>query len=206
LGLLAPTDSKPVVHHVVEDRAELEAESDRELVGEVGRAIEAPEEDVRREARDAGTGSRPLSVRQVGRVLDGVGADLGALIEVTHVELTADNVRSDARQSRDRNGEQVAWRLERGRYVVRVSAEVLHVDADGTDIEQFTLSGRGSGNFERGAYRGDVEELQLSRNELRYFDPDVLEEQRAQARRGALEELAENLAERVFAGVTRLVR
>ena len=48
---------------------------------------------VRREARDAASGGRPLNARQVSRVMDAVGSDLGALIEVTYVSMTDQNVR-----------------------------------------------------------------------------------------------------------------
>jgi hypothetical protein len=161
---------------------------------------------VRREARDAASGSRPLNARQVSRVLDEVGSELGALIEVTYATLSTQNVRSEQRRSRNRNGELVPWTLERGRYVIEVHAEVIIVDRDGDDMERFVRSGREGGGFERGVYDGTASELQLSRNEARYFDPDVLEEQRAEVRQSAVHELAESVAERLFSEVVGRVR
>jgi hypothetical protein len=161
---------------------------------------------VRREARDAASGSRPLNARQVSRVLDEVGSELGALIEVTYATLSTQNVRSEQRRSRNRNGELVPWTLERGRYVIEVHAEVIIVDRDGDEMERFVRSGREGGGFERGVYDGTASELQLSRNEARYFDPDVLEEQRAEVRQSAVHELAESVAERLFSEVVGRVR
>jgi hypothetical protein len=161
---------------------------------------------VRREARDAASGGRPLNARQVSRVLDAVGSDLGALIEVTYVSMTDQNVRSEQRRSRNRDGELVPWTLERGRYVLEVRAEVIVVDRDGDELERFVESGRETGGFERGVYGEDPRELQLSPNESRYFDPDLLEKQRAEVQQAALEELAEQLADRLFREVIDRVR
>ena len=161
---------------------------------------------VRREARDAASGGRPLNARQVSRVMDAVGSDLGALIEVTYVSMTDQNVRRTSAWARKRDGELVHWTLERGRYVLEVRAEVIVVDRDGDELERFVESGRETGGFERGVYGENPRELQLSSNESRYFDPDLLEKQRAEVQQAALEELAEQLADRLFREVIDRVR
>ncbi|NCG33284.1 MAG: hypothetical protein GWP44_10450 [Proteobacteria bacterium] len=161
---------------------------------------------VRGEARDAASGGRPLNARQVSRVMDAVGSDLGALIEVTYVSMTDQNVRRTSAWARKRDGELVPWTLERGRYVLEVRAEVIVVDRDGDELERFVESGRETGGFERGVYGENPRELQLSSNESRYFDPDLLEKQRAEVQQAALEELAEQLADRLFREVIDRVR
>ena len=104
------------------------------------------------------------------------------------------------------HGELVPWTLERGRYVLEVRAEVIVVDRDGDELERFVESGRETGGFERGVYGENPRELQLSSNESRYFDPDLLEKQRAEVQQAALEELAEQLADRLFREVIDRVR
>jgi len=161
---------------------------------------------VRREARDAASGSRPLNARQVERVLDEVGADLGALIEVQVVQLREDNLREETKPVRLRSGAADFFKLVRGRLAVDVTVEVVIVDGNGRELETFRVAARETGNFERGVYEGNAGELELSRNEARYFDRDLIDEQTKEVERAALAELAENVATKIFDEIVSRVR
>ncbi len=161
---------------------------------------------IRRAARDASRGSSRLSVRDLERVIGSVSADLGALIEFTLVQVQESDVESEQRSTRTNLGVRVSYTIVTGRVTYEAMVQVIIVDADGDELADFNVSARETGRFERGAYRGNPAELDLSRKEVRLFDADATAAQLASIERDMLTELAANVAERTFDRVLSRVR
>ena len=161
---------------------------------------------IRREVRNASRGGPPLSSRGVSRVLGSVAADFGALIEITALSIEERNVEREPREAPFRRGGVASYFRERGRLAYRATIEIIMVDADGDRLNSFTVSANASGRFERGVFRGNSADMDLSRNEARLFDPDVIAEQHAEVQQEMVAELAEDIANRTFTTVLRRVR
>ena len=161
---------------------------------------------IRRAARDASRGSSRLSARDLERVMGSVAADLGALIEFNFVQIQESNVEREQRSTRRNRGGTAGYTIVSGRITYQAMVQVILVDADGDQLADFNVSARETGRFERGEYRGNSGELDLSRNEARLFDADVIASQLAEIEREMLIELAANVAERTFDRVLSRVR
>ena len=161
---------------------------------------------VRRLVRDATRGGAPLSSRALTRVLGAVAADFGALVEVTSLDIEERDVEREPREVRSRRGGTASYFVEEGRLRYEAEVEVIVIDYNGNEVRDFRVSARGTGRFERGVFRGNPQELDLSRNEARLFDPDVLAAQHARVQREVVGELAADVARRTFEAVLSRVR
>jgi len=145
--------------------------------------------------------SPPGAPLPAGRILDDVGADFGVMIEITDLTAGERDVRRETHEARTVDGRVTSWTEERGTLTLVLEARVTLVDASGRRVLDTRGRADDSGRFERGIYRGDPRELDLSRGERRLFDPLALRGMRADVERRALEELAERVADQVFSGV-----
>jgi hypothetical protein len=149
---------------------------------------------VRRATRRLSPSGVPL---RPGRILDEIGADFGALLQITDIQVVEDDVKSREVAGRTRDGRRASYRLEEGRARYTVTVKVTLFHGDGIEMDTFRSRTDRAGRFERAVYGGDPQNLDLSRGERRLFD---LREQRIQ--RGAtVEALVADLAEEVARGV-----
>lgn len=160
---------------------------------------------VRHEARRAGFRDEPLRPREVDRVLHAVGADFGALIEMAALDRTEEDVVQRRREARTRRGRPTSYVLEEGRLRYRAHAHVVIVDGRGREVSEFTTSATATGEFERAVYAGDPGDLELSRNELRWFDRTLLEEELRAMEDEVVFALADRVAPEVLERVLRRV-
>ncbi|HSM59513.1 MAG TPA: hypothetical protein VK849_01895 [Longimicrobiales bacterium] len=156
----------------------------------------------------------PVLVRQVarriappgvplrpGRILDEVGADFGVLVELTDLVTTERDVRRELHEARTRDGRLTSWTEERSTLTLTLEARVLVLDPAGRELGEARARASESGRVERGIYRGDPSELDLSRGERRLFDPVVLRQQHAAIEDVLMEDVAQRVADRVFSTV-----
>ena len=153
---------------------------------------------VRRQTREATRLDETLTPRALRRLLESVGAEYAALIEVSSVTVTEENTRTNGRSARTRDGRTTSYEVLSGRRVYDVQVSLVLVDDDGREFDSWSTSSREGGTFERGVYDGAIDELDLGRNERRLFNDDVQEAQRAEVESKVLARLAEKIADRVF--------
>ncbi len=164
---------------------------------------------LRRELRGLLRGQVQQSPTLVGRALDLIGADLGVMIQLSRVEVTEQDVRSNTRQAvvprasttgrgAGRAAEQamdtVSYTTREGTLSYYLEANVTLVDRSGREIERFTSSSRQTGPFQRGEFNGDPSVLPLRPNEAPFFDPEVYPRQVGQLEDALLEDLAVAIA------------
>lgn len=147
----------------------------------------------------AGTTFRP------GRVLEEVGGDFGALVELTKLEVTESDVESEERTARNSRGRSVTYTVERGRTRYAIEATVTIFDDRGARLGSSTARASESGHFERGRYGGSWRDLNLSRGETLLFDPVAQRAQYAELEATLLAELADHVADDVFGAVVRRI-
>jgi len=146
-----------------------------------------------------GTSFRP------GRVLEALGADFGALVELTRLEVTEHDVTSSTHTTRTRQGRPASYSVEQGQVRYLIEATITLFDERGVQIGSTTARANDSGRFERGAYRGDPRDLELSRGEQLLFDPAARRQRRAEIETRLLAALAGNVADGVFREVVRRI-
>lgn len=137
------------------------------------------------------------------RILDEVRADFGVLIEITQLTRSERNVRERVRTAQTDGGGTVRYTLQEGTQRYEIRAQVVLLDAAGRTLDDFHVSENVSGPFSRAVYDGDIDDLDLSRNERMLFDPVPQAQARAQLEARLAGELAEVLADQLF---TRLLR
>ncbi len=166
---------------------------------------------LRTELRGLLRGQLPNSPTLVGRALDLIGADLGAMIRLTSIEVSEADVDIDrheavipaaqessggvARRSQGPEAmDTVTYSTVEGEMRYYVEAEVVIVDRDGREIERFTASASQAGPFQRGEFDGDPSRLPLDRNQEPFFDARVVEGQIARIEEVLLRDLAVAIA------------
>ncbi len=140
-----------------------------------------------------------------GRVLEEVGADFGALVELTKLDVTESDLKSESRTARNSRGRTVTWTVERGRVRYAVEATITIFDERGTRVASSTARASESVRFERGRYGGSYRDLDLSRGEQLLFDPAAQRRQYAEIEDKLLAELAGSVAEDTFREVRRRI-
>jgi hypothetical protein len=140
-----------------------------------------------------------------GRVLEEVGADFGALVELTKLEVTESDLTEEERTARNSRGRPVSWTLVRGRVRWAIEVTVTIFDERGVRAASSTARSSESGRFERGRYGGSWQDLDLSRGERLLFDPAEQRRQRADLEEALLADLAAKVAEDVFGEVVRRI-
>lgn len=144
----------------------------------------------------------PQTPLLVGRVLQLVGADLAAMIELAEIEVLEEDVSRTARQTRllDNGGRQsrepspVEYTVVEGQLVYRVAADVILVDHSGREVTRFRAEGRSGGPFRRGEFDGNHERLEIGEEERTLFDARAQAEQAARIEGALMEELAVAIA------------
>jgi hypothetical protein len=164
---------------------------------------------LRRELRGLLRGQVQQSPTLVGRALDLIGADLGAMIQLSRIEVVEEDVDRSSREvvipragaggrgvdrTADAAMDTVTYSTVRGELSYYLEANVILVDADGREVERFTSSSRQTGPFQRGEFDGDASVLPLRSNEEPFFDPDVLSQQVGRIEEALLEDLAVAIA------------
>lgn len=144
----------------------------------------------------------PQTPLLVGRVLQLVGGDMAAMVELTDIEVVEEDVERTTRPSRLRDGSTGPSREPRptqydvveGTLAYRLMADVVLVDHDGREVTRFRAEGRAGGPFRRGDFDGNHERLELSEEEAALFDPRILGEQTARIESALMEEVAVAIA------------
>jgi len=143
----------------------------------------------------------PQSPLLVGRVLQLVGADLAAMVEVIDVEMMEQDVKRTLRSSRLLDGSResreprpVEFAVVEGTRSYRALADVILVDHDGREVTRFRAEGRSGGPFRRGEFDGNPDRLELTEEERVLFDPLAIQEQMARIEGALMEELAAAIA------------
>jgi hypothetical protein len=167
---------------------------------------------LRRELRGLLRGQIPNSPTLVGRALDLIGADLGAMITLSRIDVTEEDVDLDRHEAiipavsnqraggtpRRPQGEEamdtVTYSTVDGTLAYYIEADVVIVDKGGREIERFTASSSHSGPFQRGEFEGDPSRLPLSRDQEPFFDPRVTGDQVAHIEGALLQDLAVAIA------------
>ena len=166
---------------------------------------------LRRELRGLLRGQVPNSPTLVGRALDLIGADIGAMITLSRIDVTEEDVDFDRYEAvipaarapagtvpRRSQGEEamdtVTYTTAEGTLAYYAEANVVIVDKDGREIERFTASSSQSGPFQRGEFDGDPKRLPLDEDQEPFFDPRVIEDQVAHIEGALLHDLAVAIA------------
>jgi hypothetical protein len=141
----------------------------------------------------------PQTPMLVGRVLQLVGGDYAAMVELAEIEVVEEDVRRTSRQAtlRDPTGREpraVEYALVEGTMAYRLSADVVLVDHDGREVTRFRAEGRSGGPFRRGDFDGNHDRLQLPEDDATLFDPRVLADQTSRIETALMEELAVAIA------------
>jgi hypothetical protein len=141
----------------------------------------------------------PQTPLLVGRVLQLVGGDFAAMVELAEIEVVEEDVRRTTRQARlreptGREPRPVEFTQVEGTMAYRVSADVVLVDHDGREVTRFRAEGRSGGPFRRGDFDGNHDRLELSEDDAVLFDPRALAEQTSRIEAALMEELAVAIA------------
>jgi len=142
--------------------------------------------------------TRPGETPRLGLVMDEMGAEFGALIELVALTATEGNVQPRTREARTTSGVDTSYVEESGTLTLTGEVHVIIVDRRGTTVTEFTTQGSEGGSFRRGVYAGDVSDLELSRNEQRLFDPSVLDQESVRLEEIVVAGLAGRVAGQVF--------
>ncbi|GMV04433.1 MAG: hypothetical protein AMXMBFR53_07130 [Gemmatimonadota bacterium] len=142
--------------------------------------------------------SPPGSELQPRRILEELGADFGALVEI--VELTAEerDARTSTRAARTRDGRATSYTVEEGRIRYTLVAEVTLFDERGVRRDSFRARHTADDDFRRARYDGSFEELDLSRGERLLFNPGEERRVRALLQESMLGELAAETAAGIY--------
>lgn len=139
------------------------------------------------------------------RILEELGADFGALVELVDLQATERDVKRSARSARTKDGRAVTYTLEEGRIHYALAAEVTIFDEQGHPLESFTVRNAVSDGFRRASYEGTFEDLDLSRGERLLFNPGEERRQRAALQESMLGELAADAARETCERVVRRI-
>lgn len=155
----------------------------------------------------------PGSVRDLARYLGGLDnefrapalvallklsdSEYGAWLQLLKVDQTEFDVKRTPQTSQTRHGKTASIVLEEGQRRLQAQARVVVVDHRGNQLTDVVLAGKGSAPFRRGLYDGDPNDLNLSRQQLEWFDPVAMAAQEQKA----LEALAADLCDKLGAAV-----
>jgi hypothetical protein len=140
-----------------------------------------------------------------GRVLAEVGADFGALVQITQIQVRQEDLKSREVTARTREGRRATYRVETGRERYTVTLRVTLFRGDGVEVQHFPAQATRTARFERGVYGGDPRNLDLSRGERRLFDPEAWQAQRGAAVGQLVAEAASDVADGVFQRVLQRI-
>jgi hypothetical protein len=126
-------------------------------------------------------------------------------VELTRLEVTEHDVTSSTRTTRTRQGRPASYSVEQGQVRYVIEATITLFDERGVQLGSSTARANDGGRFERGVYRGDPRDLELSRGEQLLFDPAAQRRRRAEIETRLLSELAGNVADGVFREVVRRI-
>ena len=141
----------------------------------------------------------PQTPLLVGRVLQLVGGDYAAMVELAEIEVVEEDVSRTARQAmlRDPSGRPsrpVEYEVVEGSLAYRLSADVVLVDHEGREVTRFRAEGRSGGPFRRGDFDGNHDRLELSEEDAVLFDVRALAEQTSRIEAALMEEVAVAIA------------
>lgn len=154
---------------------------------------------VRREIRRLGLDRDPLDERDAARIGRNLEAHFVLVGEVTGFSVEERDVKRRLRSASLEVGGDTTWVEVTGR--LRMEAEValrLVETRSRRVVERGTFTEREEGSFERGEYAGDPEDLRLSRNQRRLFDPDRLRDQEIEIEDGLIERLVDRIGKEGF--------
>lgn len=139
------------------------------------------------------------------RLLDELGADFGALVELVALEAEETDLRATTREARTRRGEAASYVVEEGRIRYALVAEITLFDERGSRIDSFHARHSADERFRRARTDGDFESLDLGQAERLLFNPGEERRQRAQLQAGLIEEMAREIGAGIFERVVRRI-
>jgi tetratricopeptide (TPR) repeat protein len=149
--------------------------------------------------------SPPGAALETRRILEELGADFGALVELVDLQATERDVKRSSRSGRTKDGRAVTYSVEEGRISYALAAEVTIFDKRGRSLESFTVRNAVSDGFRRASYEGTFEDLDLSQGERLLFNPGEERRQRAALQESMLGELAADAARETYERVVRRI-
>lgn len=171
----------------------------------------APEEPraVREGLRDLRLREAPIAPRDAALLGRALGADFVVTAEFIRLDLTETDLRGETRTApyRGRGRAGVAsYRHESFRLHARAEVAVRLVDPATREVlRAFTVEAREAVPGQRARYEGDPNDLDLSREEARLFEPTLQLDTLDELADRLVEELAPEIGERTFATLLRYV-
>ncbi len=161
---------------------------------------------VRRELRRQGIGYAVLTPREAGRVGRELEADFVVTGEIAIFTLTERDVRRETHKATTRSGAETTYATERGTVTYRAQATYAIMDVHRRrEVRRGEVEVSESGDFERAVYSGHPDDLVLSRNERRRFDPDRQREASRDIEDRAVARLSGRLADEVYRHLLNMV-
>lgn len=128
---------------------------------------------VRRALRDLRYHSTLMTAPEASRLARNVGADIVVTADVEIFTVTESDVREEIRNTKTKAGKPVTYMRRSGMLDYRARLRYAVVDpASQRAVRDRTVEVRESGRFERAVYDGDWANLELTRNERRWFEAD----------------------------------
>ncbi|MCZ6755900.1 MAG: hypothetical protein O7E49_11360 [Gemmatimonadetes bacterium] len=162
---------------------------------------------VRRALRDLRYHSTLMTVPEATRLSREVGADAVVTADIEIFTVTERDVREEVRNAKTRAGKPVSYLRRWGTLDYRMRLHYAVVDPlSHRAVRQRTIEVRESGRFERAVYQGDWTNLDLTRNERRWFEADRQLEFTLAIEEKLLGEAVAEFGERVYRELLNQVR
>ena len=162
---------------------------------------------VRRALRDLRYYSTLMTVPEASRLGREVGAHIVVTADVEIFTVTERDVREEVRNAKTRAGKPVSYLRRSGTLEYRMRLRYAVVDPESQRaVRERTIEVRESGRFERAVYDGDWANLDLTRNERRWFEADRQVEFTFTIEERLLRKAAEDFSERLYRDLLNQVR
>ena len=162
---------------------------------------------VRRALRDLRYYSTLMTVPEATRLSREVGAHTVVIADIDIFTVTERDVREEVRNTTTRAGKPVTYLRRSGTLDYRMRVHYVVVDpVSQRGVRERTIEVRESGGFERAVYDGDWTNLDLTRNERRWFEVDRQVEFKFAIEERLLRKAAEEFSDRLYRDLLNQVR
>ena len=162
---------------------------------------------VRRALRDLRYYSTLMTVPEAARLSREVGAQLVVTADIEIFTVTERDVVEQVRNADTRAGKPVTYLRRSGTLDYRMRLHYVVVDPESQRaVRERTMEVRESGRFERASYDGDWTNLDLTRNERRWFEADRQAEFDFAIEERLLREAADEFSDRLYRDLLTQVR
>jgi len=148
-----------------------------------------------------------MTVSEATRLSREVGAHTVVIADIDILTVTERDVREEVRNTTTRAGKPVTYLRRSGTLDYRMRVHYVVVDpVSQRGVRERTIEVRESGGFERAVYDGDWTNLDLTRNERRWFEVDRQEEFKFTIEERLLRKAAEEFSDRLYRDLLNQVR